>query len=136
MNKLIFLILFFFSFQSFAQNTPKGGGFYFLTSEPTLSLEKKNYSNVVTFNESYTDKKQRLGIGTYSIGTGKFFAWEGGFFYMPYSHYADTKVWSLSTTVLMRLLLFFPFNIGSGFYYGIGSSKYSKTIFHSGSLFQ
>ena len=53
---------------------------------------------------------------------------------MPYSHYDDPNSWRASTIVILRLLNFFPFNVGAGFYYGLGSSKYSHSIFDFGSL--
>lgn len=129
----IFFTLFLnFTLNLYAQDSKNKGGIFLLTSEPKVYLKKQNASNITTFEKSTIDKKRRLGLGVYGIGSGKFFTIEGGLSYMPYSHYDDPHAWRLSTNIMARFLNFLPFNVGAGVYYGIGASKYSHTVFYSG----
>ena len=82
MFRLVFFVLLSFSLQA----KDKKGGLYLLTTEPTFYLKKINNSGTVTSETNSTDKKRRLGVGAYSINSGRFMAWEGHFFYTPYSH--------------------------------------------------
>ena len=134
MKKFIVFINLIFSLNTLAQDGKGKGGIYLLTSEPKVYLKKQNSSNVTTFEKTITDKKRRLGLGVYGIGAGKFFTWEGGVSYMPYSLLDDPFAWRLSSNIVARFFNFLPFNVGVGFYYGFGSSKYSNTIFYSGYL--
>ena len=120
--------------KAFTQDGKGKGGVYLLTSEPKTYLKKQTTSNTITFEKTTIDKKRRLGIGLYGIGSGKFFAMEGGLSYMPYSHYDDPYAWRLSTNIVARFFNFLPFNVGAGIYYGLGASKYSDTVFYSGYL--
>ena len=130
MFRVIFFILLSFSLQA----KDKKGGIYLLTTEPTFYLKKINSSGTVTSETTSIDKKRRLGVGTYQISSGRFLAWEGHFFYTPYSHPDDPKSWRLFSTLGIRLFNLLPFNVGAGIYYGFGSSKHSDTAFHFGSL--
>ena len=132
MKTIAILFTIFLTFNILAQDGKGEGGFFLLTSQPKVYLKKQNSSNVITFEKTTTDKKRRLGLGFYGIGSGRFFTMEGGLSYMPYNHYDDPYAWRLSTNIMARFLNFLPFNIGAGIYYGIGSSKYSHTIFYSG----